>query len=83
METSQQKISRKVAYLVIGVGAFLLAWTAGMFQIVALASRAFAFYYMIQCFVAVTVAKGVFRKVWMMMVALILLGITLFAIPVS
>ena len=83
VETTQQKISRKVAYLVIGVGALVLTWIASTFQIVALASRAFAFYYMIQCFVAVTVAKGAFRKIWMMMVALILLGITLFAIPVS
>ena len=83
VETSQQMISRKIAYLVIGVGAFVLTWIADTFQIVTLASRAFAFYYMIQCFVAVTVARGTFRKVWMMMVAVILLGITVFAIPVS
>ena len=83
LETSRQRISKKIASLIIGIGAFVLTWTASTFQIVALASRAFAFYYMIQCFVAVTVAKGTFRKVWMIIVAVILLGITVFAIPVS
>jgi len=83
VEATRKKIGHKAAYLIMGGGSIVLAWSASTFQIVALASRAFAFYYMLQCFVAVTVSKSVIKKLCMIFLALILLAITLFAVPVG
>ncbi len=83
VEATRQRISHKAAYLILGGGSIILTWSASTFQIVALASRAFAFYYMIQCLVAVTVTKSTTRKLLMIFLALILLAITLFASPVG
>jgi len=83
VEATRQRISHKAAYLILGGGSIILTWSASTFQIVALASRAFAFYYMIQCLVAVTVTKSITRKLLMILLALILLAITLFATPVG
>jgi len=83
VEATRERISHKVAYLILGGGSIILTWSASTFQIVALASRAFAFYYMIQCIVAVTVTKSTVRKFFMLLLALILLAITLFATPVG
>lgn len=83
VEATREKISHKVAYLILGGGSIILTWSASTLQIVALASRAFAFYYMIQCIVAVTVTKSTVRKFFMLLLALILLAITLFATPVG
>ncbi len=83
VEATRQRISHKAAYLILGGGSIILTWSASTFQIVALASRAFAFYYMMQCIVALTVAKRAVRKICMILLALILLAITLFATPVG
>ena len=83
VEATREIIRHKVAYLILGGGSIILSWSVSTFQIVALASRAFAFYYMIQCLVAVTVTKSAFRKFCMLLLALILLAITLFATPVG
>lgn len=83
IEATRKKISHNAAYLIMGGGSIVLAWSASTFQIVALASRAFAFYYMLQCLVAVTVSKSVIKKLCMIFLALILLAITLFAVPVG
>ncbi len=48
-----------------------------------LASRAFAFYYMLQCFVAVSVSKSIAQRVAMMVLAAALGFITVFAVPAS
>ncbi len=81
VEATRDKISHKAAYLILGGGSIILTWSASTFQIVALASRAFAFYYMMQCLVAITVANSAVRKICMILIALILLAITLFATP--
>ncbi len=36
----------------------MLTWSANTFEIIALASRAFAFYYMLQCLVAMSVSRS-------------------------
>ena len=83
VEATRERISHKFAYLILGGGSIILTWSASTFQIVALASRAFAFYYMIQCLVAFTVTRSTTRKFLMILLALILLAITLFATPVG
>ena len=43
-ELSEKRIKEKKGYLIVGVGAILLVWLADTEQIIAIASRAFAFY---------------------------------------
>jgi len=49
-------VSRQHAYLVIAAIGTLLIWTTHIFEIIALASRAFALFYFLQCLVAAFVA---------------------------
>ncbi len=51
-ETSRGKISSNKGYLMVAVFAVILVWTANLLEIIALASRAFALYYLLQCVVA-------------------------------
>lgn len=80
-EVSKNKINEKVAYLIIGGFAIALTWVADTYQILALASRAFALYYLLQCLVAISLSKSFLQKLWMSIVALTLLFITVFAVP--
>ena len=61
----------------------MLAWSASTLEIVAIASRAFAFYYMLQCLVAINVSKSTGQRIGMAIRAPVLAFITLFAMPVS
>ncbi len=63
--------------------AIALTWSASTLEIVALASRAFAFYYMLQCLVAISVSKSTVQRIGMAMVAAALGFITVFAVPAS
>lgn len=83
VEASRNRITHRTAYLAMGIGGLVLTWTAGTFQIVALASRAFALYYLFQCLVAFTLDKGLLRRIGILALALVLLAITLFAVPVG
>lgn len=51
-QTSHQHISPKQAYLLIGLVSCLIIWGTDVVSIVALASRAFAVFYALQCLVA-------------------------------
>ncbi len=82
-EESKSKISINVAYLIIGVSAVALTWSISTFQLVALASRGFALYYLLQCFVALSVCHKVSQKIMISLIASILLFVTLFAVPVG
>lgn len=82
-EESKSKISINIAYLIIGVSAVALTWSISTFQLVALASRGFALYYLLQCFVALSVCHKVSHKIMISLVASILLFVTLFAVPVG
>lgn len=55
-EASANRLKPKHNYLLIAAIAILLTWTTNIFQIIALASRAFAFYYSIQAFEATLAA---------------------------
>ncbi len=87
---SRRRLSSRVSYPVIAVLAVALIWNSHIFQVVALASRAFAFYYMLQAILAarlaVKVASGRRRGLLVCSyggLALLLLFIVLFAIPVE
>ena len=67
----------------MGGGAIALTWSATTFEILALASRAFAFYYMLQCLVAIRVSKSNLQRAGMAVIAAALGFITVFAVPAS
>ncbi len=80
VEVTKQHITSKCAYLIIAGGAIILAF-APTLTILALASRAFAFYYMLQCLVAITVSKNRLQRIAIGAVAAVLALITIFAVP--
>lgn len=82
-ELTTDKINEKRAYIIIGVGAIILTWTADTFTVLALASRAFAFYYFLQCLVALTVPAHQVKKLLFVALSLVLAFITVFAVPVG
>ena len=69
------------SFAVTGVGAILLIWIAPTFTIIAIASRAFAAYYALQCVVALRTSEGVAAKLGFGALAAILAAITLLAKP--
>jgi hypothetical protein len=42
-----ERLKAKWGYIMVGGGAIALTWSANTFEIIALASRAFAFYYLL------------------------------------
>ena len=89
-EESQAKIPPGYGYLAITICAILLVWSTSIFEIVAFASRAFAFYYFIQTLIAFHVATGQpgGPKKWLRLtgfglMAVLLAGVTIFAIPMG
>jgi hypothetical protein len=82
-ELTHEHLKGRWGYIIVGGGAIALAWSASTLEIIALASRAFAFYYMLQCLVAITVSKSAGRRAGMAVVAVALGFITIFAVPAS
>lgn len=82
-EVSHHQLKEKFGYLIVGGGAIALTWSAGTLEIAALASRAFAFYYMLQCFVAFTVSRSTAQRIGLVLIAAVLAFITVFAVPAS
>jgi hypothetical protein len=80
-ELTHKNLQERYAYLLIGGGAIALTWSADTYEILALASRAFAFYYLLQCLVAISVSKSIFQRIGIGLVALILAFVTVFAVP--
>jgi hypothetical protein len=56
-ETTQKHINANHAYLLIAAVAIFVIWATDVVAIVALASRAFALFYALQCTVAILVAR--------------------------
>lgn len=75
-----QIVSTSVYLLFICGGAIVLCF-APTLTILALASRAFAFYYFPQCLVAASLARSASQRVFFRLMAFILAMITLFAVP--
>ena len=80
-ETSRGRISTRWGYVLVGGAAMALAWTTTTFQSIALASRAFALYYLLQCLVAFSVCRNRRERILFVLIGLILIFVLLFAIP--
>jgi len=80
-EASRQRISTRWGYLFIGVTAMALAWSGSTFEIITLASRAFAFYYLLQCLVAYSVCRNNWERARFVFIAIILGFVLIFAVP--
>jgi hypothetical protein len=79
-ESTQGRIDDQQAYVLICGIAVVVAF-ASTLTILSFASRAFAFYYFLQCLVAIFVSKNKVQKVAISLLALVLAFITLFAVP--
>jgi len=80
-EASRQRISTRWGYLLVGVTAMLLAWSGSTFEIITLASRAFAFYYLLQCMVAFSVCGNHRERIRFIFIGLVLSFVLIFAVP--
>ena len=80
-EASRQRIGTRWGYLLVGVAAMALAWSGSTFEIIALASRAFAFYYLLQCLVAFSVCRNLRERIRFVFIAIILGFVLIFAVP--
>lgn len=79
-EVTKQHVTTRCAYLIICGSAIALA-VAPTLTILAFASRAFAFYYMMQCFVAMSINKSLPQRLAIGAIAAILAFIMIFAVP--
>ncbi|MBL0709687.1 MAG: hypothetical protein JJV99_01530 [Colwellia sp.] len=80
-ELTKDKLTEKQGYLIVGCGAIILTWTVDTFEVLALASRSFAFYYLLQCLVALSISKSLGYRVFFIVTSIVLGFITLFAVP--
>lgn len=74
-------LGRPVIYLSIGGASILLIWVTPTFTIIALASRAFAAYYSLQCLLAMRTAEKTRSKVGFGLLSALTMAIAIFAIP--
>lgn len=80
---THQLLKAKWGTIFVGGGALALTWSATTLELVAIASRAFAFYYFMQCLVALSVSKSTGPRIGIIAVACALAFITIFAVPAS
>jgi hypothetical protein len=79
-ESTQGRVDDQQAYVWICGVAVILAF-ASTLTILSFASRAFAFYYFLQCLVAICVTKNTLHKLAIGLLVAVLAFITLFAVP--
>jgi hypothetical protein len=79
-ESTNDRIDERTAYVLICGIAVILAFSSTL-TLISFASRAFAFYYFLQCIVAISVSKNTTQKVTFSLLAIVLAFITLFAVP--
>ncbi|BAN68434.1 hypothetical protein [endosymbiont of unidentified scaly snail isolate Monju] len=77
-EESRGRIHDRQAYPLIALLAIILVWSADLFEIVSLASRAFAFYYLLQTLLALRLAFGWRQRLGFGLVAALLAFVVLF-----
>ena len=82
-DRSDGKLPERWIYAGILTVALLLTWSANTAQVLVLASKAFAFYYGLQCLVAVTVSQDNGIRLGAGALALVMFAIAAFAIPVG
>jgi len=79
-ESTDGRIDDRQAYVLICGIAIILAF-ASTLTILSFASRSFAFYYFLQCLVALEVTENQWQKAGISILAAVLLFITFFAVP--
>lgn len=57
-EVSRKTVSERQGYVAVCIVGLLLTWVADVFTIIVIASRAFAFYYAVQAYIAAQHARG-------------------------
>lgn len=57
-EVSRKALSERQGYFLVCIVGLLLTWVADVFTIIVIASRAFAFYYAVQAYIAAQHAQG-------------------------
>tara|TARA_R110002072_G_C7878802_1_gene527838 strand:- start:199 stop:1302 length:1104 start_codon:yes stop_codon:yes gene_type:complete len=80
-ESTAGRIAPRWGYLAVGLSAAALAWTGSTFTIIALASRAFAFYYLMQCVVAWSVCRNARERARFIAIGAVLAFVLVFAVP--
>jgi hypothetical protein len=80
VESTHNHVNSRHAYLIICGGALVIAFFPTL-TIIALASKAFAFYYMLQCIISIKVTRSGFQKIFFGVIAAVLAFITVFAVP--
>lgn len=80
-ETTGGHLKIRWACALVGLGAVAISWSASTLEVLALASRAFAFYYLLQCIVAITVNRSSAQRAGIAVLAAMLGFITIFAVP--
>jgi len=87
-ESSRGRLTSNNGYLIVSALAIILIWSADLLEIITLASRAFALYYLLQCIVALIANRHSYkgkaywlRSIGFTMLSIILAFIVLFAIP--
>lgn len=81
-EALRHRLKIRTIYWIICLSAIALNWTANIIEVLVYASKAFAFYYFLQCLVAFTTAANGRRKAFFLVMGAMLLFITVFAVPV-
>jgi len=79
-----RRLTPSFGYALVAVTAIILVWSATIFEIITIASRAFAFYYLLQCVVALIASRGrghFVRRIGFVAIAGLLLLVVVFAIP--
>jgi hypothetical protein len=79
-ESTNDRIDERRSYVLICGIAVVLAF-APTLTLLSFASRAFAFYYFLQCLVAISVSKSQTQKLAIGLLAAVLAFITIFAVP--
>lgn len=83
-ELSKYKLSAKIGFLIIASAGILITWTMEVFQIISLASKAFAIYYALQMFSASLLAwkyQKYLKFSLFLLITLICLCVVVFGIP--
>lgn len=91
-DISGRRISTRMGYIYLVLLAVALVWTSDVFEIISLASRVFAFYYLLQCLIAISVclqrseastANTKRRMLGLILLSAVLLLVVIFAVPVD
>jgi len=83
-DISHHRLTPSRGYILVSLAAIALVWSASIFEIISIASRAFAAYYLLQCVVALLAARGrghYWQQAGFIGVGVVLLWVVIFAIP--